>query len=443
MHVVFQVDGRDAVPIRAIPFLTDWRELTPGVLVHLLAGDEDLFAPFQLAAWRVEEGGRVVEITSRFWIEKMREAAALGEEVSAAHIGVESQRQRWRRDVLRVLPAGTFVWREDLDRFVERMVSAKSLLGAKPSGVLDDSLLDDDLEDADAARHALRQHAQLAERYRLDYHAFVEAEFAAMVREGFDASPGGPARIDGVVQLMDEIERIRERMEGLERSGRQSSAEGAVEHQHLLDRLEDLEQRKRWMRGDAVDPVEFREGFLRVRVGATVWDRWSRFSSVKLEHAAQLLDKIDPDGVPLRSASHAMLSTLIEATGGGQPRRLSEWLRALVEFEASDSHADKDQARAPRAQPPESPPSTGAAGDGDSGVADAPPMKRRALVDKHKGLWPSIDRDLKDASTNGLALARAPGTSGWNEKKAVDWARSRGKLKDLRWPATPVWPARE
>lgn len=56
-------------------------------------------------------------------------------------------------------------------------------------------------------------------------------------------------------------------------------------------------------------------------------------------------------------------------------------------------------------------------------------VKRKALINENLYRWPTIERDLKDASTNGLsAIAKADGTSWWWESAALNWAQERGKL---------------
>nr|WP_145546373.1 hypothetical protein [Variovorax boronicumulans] len=54
-------------------------------------------------------------------------------------------------------------------------------------------------------------------------------------------------------------------------------------------------------------------------------------------------------------------------------------------------------------------------------------MKKAALVERYRDRWPTIESDLSDASTNGLAAAKA-GKRDWWEAVAVEWARSRRKL---------------
>jgi hypothetical protein len=72
-------------------------------------------------------------------------------------------------------------------------------------------------------------------------------------------------------------------------------------------------------------------------------------------------------------------------------------------------------------------------------------MARAALIQAHKNDWPTIQRDLKDASKNGLAKAKA-GDRDWYEDLALEWARSRGKLNaapnplDIAMRALPARP---
>jgi len=73
-------------------------------------------------------------------------------------------------------------------------------------------------------------------------------------------------------------------------------------------------------------------------------------------------------------------------------------------------------------------------------VAEAPKndrgecVKRAALIERNRRRWVSIERDLKDASTNGLsAEARATDKPGfWWEGDALKWARARNKEEEAQ-----------
>ena len=44
LNVIITIEGREAVPVRAIPFLTNWEVLSPDELAQALMG-EDVFTP--------------------------------------------------------------------------------------------------------------------------------------------------------------------------------------------------------------------------------------------------------------------------------------------------------------------------------------------------------------------------------------------------------------
>ncbi|WP_148304900.1 hypothetical protein [Castellaniella defragrans] len=54
-------------------------------------------------------------------------------------------------------------------------------------------------------------------------------------------------------------------------------------------------------------------------------------------------------------------------------------------------------------------------------------MRRKALIETHGARWPTIDGDIRHAAENGLSSAKA-GARGWDEERALAWAKSQGKL---------------
>lgn len=56
-------------------------------------------------------------------------------------------------------------------------------------------------------------------------------------------------------------------------------------------------------------------------------------------------------------------------------------------------------------------------------------VKRKALIERNCRRWPSIERDLKDGSENGLSeTARADTHGDWWEGDALKWAEAKGKM---------------
>jgi len=57
------------------------------------------------------------------------------------------------------------------------------------------------------------------------------------------------------------------------------------------------------------------------------------------------------------------------------------------------------------------------------------PLTKKAMIASHLKDWPTIERDIKDASINGLNAAKFSGRK-WVEELALNWARANNKLID-------------
>lgn len=56
-------------------------------------------------------------------------------------------------------------------------------------------------------------------------------------------------------------------------------------------------------------------------------------------------------------------------------------------------------------------------------------LKRNKLIEKFKSRWPTIDKDLREASRNKLDSARSLKKGYWHENEALNWAKLNGKIK--------------
>lgn len=64
-------------------------------------------------------------------------------------------------------------------------------------------------------------------------------------------------------------------------------------------------------------------------------------------------------------------------------------------------------------------------------------MTKAAMLTHHKHEWPTLERDITDASTNGLDAAKA-GPRGWYETDAMAWARANNKLVNTSKPTSSL-----
>lgn len=120
MNVIVVIEGRAAIPVRAIPLLTDWNFMFPDQLVKVLSGDEvscSFIRETPLQAWRIEDA-KVRLIPPRSWESwTKRQLDALEEELDASGASKEIDYQRWRNESLEVFPAGAFVWQDEFESF--------------------------------------------------------------------------------------------------------------------------------------------------------------------------------------------------------------------------------------------------------------------------------------------------------------------------------------
>ena len=117
MHVITKINGKDALPVRAIPLLTDWQGLSPDGLAKILAGDSDHWPSFDgLTAYRLQIDGSIEAIPPRWWQSwVVRKLNATSDAIKAKQASHETGYQRWRSESLAQLPAGVFVWRDEFE----------------------------------------------------------------------------------------------------------------------------------------------------------------------------------------------------------------------------------------------------------------------------------------------------------------------------------------
>lgn len=117
MNILITIDGREAVPVRAIPLLTDWQVLSPDVIANALAGDDDLPSSLDgLSAYRLNPDGSPEKIPPRWWENwVVRKLQAISDEIKGKQITHETGYQQWRCKSLAQLPAGVFVWRDEFE----------------------------------------------------------------------------------------------------------------------------------------------------------------------------------------------------------------------------------------------------------------------------------------------------------------------------------------
>lgn len=129
MQVVVHIAGRQAIPVRAIPLLTDWEVLSPDVCANAFAGAETTTQRLEgLATYRLDETGEPQHVAPRWWANWIvRGLDACSERITAAQTSHEAGYQQWRSESLELLPGGVFVWRDEFERAFLREYGPQSM----------------------------------------------------------------------------------------------------------------------------------------------------------------------------------------------------------------------------------------------------------------------------------------------------------------------------
>lgn len=116
MNVIVTIEGREAIPVRAIPFLTDWEVMSPDVVADALTGEDEFNPQFkELRAYRFDDD-TIKVVNPNWWANfPARELKALSDRIGQSEISHETGYDDWRRDSLKLLPAGVFVWRDEFE----------------------------------------------------------------------------------------------------------------------------------------------------------------------------------------------------------------------------------------------------------------------------------------------------------------------------------------
>ncbi len=113
MNVVVVIDGREAIPVRAIPFVTGWT-LSPDALVNDLAGSSELTRIHDPRAYHLTERGPYPAMLPKEWDAVVADILELQERL----YGDDNPKGRylaWRERSIYRLPKAVFLWRDEFE----------------------------------------------------------------------------------------------------------------------------------------------------------------------------------------------------------------------------------------------------------------------------------------------------------------------------------------
>lgn len=118
--MIFLVEGREAIPVRAIPLMTVWETLSADRLANWLSHCRFSTGHHTLFAWRMEDDVPT-KIAPNWWRNFcVEQFGVLDRQIRSETNDEAAGYQRWQRESISVLPAGTFVWRDEFEAIYNR-----------------------------------------------------------------------------------------------------------------------------------------------------------------------------------------------------------------------------------------------------------------------------------------------------------------------------------
>ncbi|MDO8732708.1 MAG: hypothetical protein Q7L55_09095 [Actinomycetota bacterium] len=390
MNVIVWIEGREAIPLRAIPFVTTWEAMSPDCLAQALARVEEFYQSLGFQAFR-NQSRPPKAIDSACWVENVcATLKVLTDSISSAEISQKSGFQERIRDLSKQLPAGVFVRKNDFislhDKcygfyrraFTESEVESMTAKELGKEGILNFSPSISDLETQrafmdgfDAYKPLIdvvfvdEEHEQTElEKYRMLWRGvrFHEGKVRADI-ESLELSRAATAsemneRNKMLPELRAELAQIIRRKDMLA-SGVDSSVNHAAEQRYIIEKMSERR------------PVD------------NAFDATQRADEIR--EANEKIDALFASNTPNSpTVQNGNAFGGVELLPENEPRRNTATVPELS-------------------------------------------MTKAAMIAQHKHEWPTIVGDMSNAVDNKLASAKA-GKRRWKEADAIAWAKANNKL---------------
>lgn len=128
MNVVITVEGREAIPVRAIPFVTGWM-VSPDVVAESFARtDKWVTSLNDLVSFSISPDGSISPMLPKEWDGIEADLELLSDILKAQETIPGSGYPEWRRHSIPLLPSHTFVWRDQFEQAFKRAYGPGGML---------------------------------------------------------------------------------------------------------------------------------------------------------------------------------------------------------------------------------------------------------------------------------------------------------------------------
>lgn len=118
MRVTVMIEGREAIPVRGIPFVTGWT-MSPDVVASSLAQTDRITRLRGVTAYHLSEND-VAPMLPKEWDGVEAELEALSDKLKAIETVDQENYPTWRRESIPLLPPACFLWRDEFEQAFKR-----------------------------------------------------------------------------------------------------------------------------------------------------------------------------------------------------------------------------------------------------------------------------------------------------------------------------------
>lgn len=113
MNLTAVIDGKEIIPVRAIPFVTGWI-MSPDVVAKSLANTDKWMTRLKdIASYHLMADGEYAVMLPKEWDCIEAELQVLSEKLQSNEEIDQENYSQWRRESIPLLPASCFVWKDE------------------------------------------------------------------------------------------------------------------------------------------------------------------------------------------------------------------------------------------------------------------------------------------------------------------------------------------
>jgi hypothetical protein len=133
MSNIIKIDGREAIPVRAIPFITGWY-YSPDVIVEAFFKKKYKHRLPNLEQYHISPDGSIGKLLQRDWDVYFDMVNAFQDKIMEKYSDKREVYPEWQNFSISLLPSHCFVWRDEFEKGFYESLEEITFIDEQPSG---------------------------------------------------------------------------------------------------------------------------------------------------------------------------------------------------------------------------------------------------------------------------------------------------------------------